>query len=530
MPDIVKKTKIMRKTTQFIVLFFAIISLQAQVGINNDGSTPDLSAMLDIKSTTSGLLIPRMQETERDNIANPAQGLTVYLTDQNVFSYFDGNNWIVLGAGDDNDWKLDGNNMYSLPSGNVGIGNNSPETKLDVNGNIRHGNMLSIYSNVSGGSRSWVTFNSPDNGYGDNIFLGAGGTTVLGSGESEIYTKQNIDNTNGHETLYLTSDSHIHLINTMQGGWDSRIEALLMNSDRNWFAGFKNIYLHDTLNNNHRVRFISRSDYHYGYGIAINGGQGMVIAGGEAGTRLFDNIDLKNTEMLYLASDIRNDVPAIQFITGTQDGWDDRVTSITILGNGKVGIGLDNPSGTLQVEATNDAGPNGTDDPGAAFVIGNVDAEHVEFDDDEIHAMNGNDGADLFINYNSGNILLGSAGDNTTTKVGIRTSNPVGTLHIAATNDAGLNDLGNPGSDLVIGAIDGIHIEYDDNEIQAMDNQDAATLYLNDGGGRVSIGEVLRLKPTSQPASAADGDMYLDTDTNKLRIYINGAWHDVMIN
>jgi hypothetical protein len=115
-------------------------------------------------------------------------------------------------------------------------------------------------------------------------------------------------------------------------------------------------------------------------------------------------------------------------------------------------------------------------------------------------------------------------------KVGIGLVNPTGTLHIAATNDAGLNGLGNPGSDFVIGPIDGIHVEYDDNEIQAMDDDEAATFYINDGGGKVSIGEVLRLQPTTEPASAEEGDMYVDTNTNKLRIYLNGSWHDVTTN
>ena len=34
----------------------------------------------------------------------------------------------------DNDWAVNGNNMYSLPSGNVGIGTTTPSQKLDVNG------------------------------------------------------------------------------------------------------------------------------------------------------------------------------------------------------------------------------------------------------------------------------------------------------------------------------------------------------------------------------------------------------------
>ena len=36
------------------------LSASAQFGINNDNSDPDNSAMLDVKSTTKGVLLPRM--------------------------------------------------------------------------------------------------------------------------------------------------------------------------------------------------------------------------------------------------------------------------------------------------------------------------------------------------------------------------------------------------------------------------------------------------------------------------------------
>lgn len=53
----------------------------AQVAINNTAALPDGTAMLDISSTTDGLLIPRMTSTDRGNIAGPANGLMVYQTD-----------------------------------------------------------------------------------------------------------------------------------------------------------------------------------------------------------------------------------------------------------------------------------------------------------------------------------------------------------------------------------------------------------------------------------------------------------------
>ena len=57
----------------------AYSQLYAQgVAINEDGSAADSSAMLDVKSTTKGLLIPRMSSAERTAIPSPATGLMVF--------------------------------------------------------------------------------------------------------------------------------------------------------------------------------------------------------------------------------------------------------------------------------------------------------------------------------------------------------------------------------------------------------------------------------------------------------------------
>ncbi len=67
------------------------------VAINNDNSDPDNSAILDVKSTSQGILIPRMTESERDNISSPAIGLLVYQTNGSAgFYYHDGNDWMSL--------------------------------------------------------------------------------------------------------------------------------------------------------------------------------------------------------------------------------------------------------------------------------------------------------------------------------------------------------------------------------------------------------------------------------------------------
>jgi len=56
-------------------------SFSQNIAINQDGALPDNSAILDVKSTTKGLLVPRMTAVQRTAIVNPATGLLVYQTD-----------------------------------------------------------------------------------------------------------------------------------------------------------------------------------------------------------------------------------------------------------------------------------------------------------------------------------------------------------------------------------------------------------------------------------------------------------------
>ena len=64
----------------FGILISISIQLSGQVTVNTDGSPPDSSAMLDVKSTTKGILPPRMTFEQRNAIANPAEGLLVLCT------------------------------------------------------------------------------------------------------------------------------------------------------------------------------------------------------------------------------------------------------------------------------------------------------------------------------------------------------------------------------------------------------------------------------------------------------------------
>ena len=73
----------------FILCILSVgnITNAQSVGINNSGTSPDPSAMLDVQSTSKGMLIPRMTTAQRTGIAGPADGLLVFDTDTQSFWY-----------------------------------------------------------------------------------------------------------------------------------------------------------------------------------------------------------------------------------------------------------------------------------------------------------------------------------------------------------------------------------------------------------------------------------------------------------
>ncbi|MEZ5083995.1 MAG: hypothetical protein R2750_11185 [Bacteroidales bacterium] len=134
------------KKQVFTILIITVLSLGtfAQVSINTDGTDPDESAMLDIKSTDKGMLIPRMNETQRNTISTPATGLLVYQTDgSDGFYFYNGMAWVSLNSGVEMDPKV-GNltdnkvpnwNGTSLEDGLIGDDGTSVTISSDVNVN-----------------------------------------------------------------------------------------------------------------------------------------------------------------------------------------------------------------------------------------------------------------------------------------------------------------------------------------------------------------------------------------------------------
>ncbi|MBN2173314.1 MAG: hypothetical protein JW731_04235 [Bacteroidales bacterium] len=99
------------------------------VAVNEDQSAPHPSAMLDVKSTLKGMLVPRMTTSQRTAISSPAEGLLVFDVTTGTFWFYE-SGWQELGGGSSH-WNQNGNDIY-YNSGNVGIGDQTPQSAFTV--------------------------------------------------------------------------------------------------------------------------------------------------------------------------------------------------------------------------------------------------------------------------------------------------------------------------------------------------------------------------------------------------------------
>jgi len=144
------------------------------------------SALLEMISTTRGLLPPRMTTTQRDAISAPAEGLVISNTTSNTIDFFNGSIWVTLISTAD-----------AVTSSQVNLVLESANLNCDAGSVIttEKGSWLTSIGNISGG-QCLVTID--DNLYSTSPFCLAiesdvGGTPVILAAGVTSATVANVD-------------------------------------------------------------------------------------------------------------------------------------------------------------------------------------------------------------------------------------------------------------------------------------------------------------------------------------------------
>ncbi len=84
----------MKKIFFFLVftVFFLYSYTQENVGIGT--MSPDMTALLHLESTDKGFLLPRLDDTQRDAINNPAHGLMIFNISDSTVQFWNGECWL----------------------------------------------------------------------------------------------------------------------------------------------------------------------------------------------------------------------------------------------------------------------------------------------------------------------------------------------------------------------------------------------------------------------------------------------------
>jgi len=202
----------------FLAIYMSIQLVKGQnVGIGT--TTPDASALLDITSSTKGMLIPRMTSAQRSAIATPATGLQVYQTDGTKgFYYFDGTAWAQLGAGGGpSGWSMTGN-AGTNPATNfigttdaqpfIGKANNEQVFRFAPNSNTTVIGYQANHADYTGGTYNHVVGykagynNAGSFGHFDGLQAGYNNT---GNNNQFIGYNAGYTNTSGYSNLFVGS-------------------------------------------------------------------------------------------------------------------------------------------------------------------------------------------------------------------------------------------------------------------------------------------------------------------------------------
>ena len=184
----------------FLIICVAICMSKGftQVAVTTDGSAADNSAMLDVKSTTKGLLIPRMTKAQRNAISGPAPALMIFQTDNTPGFYYNAGSsaspvWSMAGSGAG--WGLTGNSGTDPSINFIGTTDSHP-----------------LFFKVNNEKAGYIDYASPYNtGFGVhtfNTYNGGGFNTAVGYYALSSVTDGSFNTATGLKALFSNSTGY----------------------------------------------------------------------------------------------------------------------------------------------------------------------------------------------------------------------------------------------------------------------------------------------------------------------------------
>jgi trimeric autotransporter adhesin len=276
-----------------LALGLANYTTKAQnLAVNNDGSSADASAIFDAKSTTKGMLVPRMTQTQRNAIATPATGLLIYQTDNTAgFYYYNGTIWTAVTTATDNLGNHTATTALNLATNNITNANNITATGTATLGGNAYptitGTNGQVLTTNGAGTLNWTTpaavgtTETASNGLtktGNNIELGGNLTS------SVVITQNNA------EAFRINNNSTVGTLIDLQntGNFrvlDNGVTAFQVLNTGTITAGTTNQFQIDNTGDITRINGITTSFP------SAQGTNGQVLTNNGAGTLSWTTID-----------------------------------------------------------------------------------------------------------------------------------------------------------------------------------------------------------------------------------------------